>query len=87
MLARASGWRFPVVPELVPAELSRRSETVGGYPVAVSSYRLGSTYYAKAEIDLLGAGGRIAAAEGSTREAAEAEVLAEARRLIEKKAL
>ena len=76
-----------MAPELVPAELSRRREIVGGYPVAVSSYRLGSTYYAKAEIDLLGAGGRIAAAEDSTREGAEAKVLAEARRLIEKKPL
>ena len=70
----------------VPAELSRRREIVGGYPVVVSSYRCGSNYYATAEINLLGAGGRVAAAEGSTREAAQAEVLAEARLLIEKKA-
>ncbi len=72
-------------PELIPEEQSRRIETVGGYPVAISSYRLCGTYYAKAEIDVVGAGGRIAAAEGGTREAAEAEVLGEARRLIEKK--
>ncbi len=71
--------------ELDPAELSRRRETVGGSLVVISSYRVGSTYYATAEIEL-GASGRVAVAEGSTREAAEAEVLAEARLLIEKKA-
>jgi len=41
--------------------------------------------YAKAEIDLPGAGARLAAAEDITREAAEDKVLVEARRLIEKK--
>ncbi len=71
--------------DLDPEELSRRSETVGGSLVLISSYRVGSTYYATAEIDF-GVGGRVAVAEGSTREAAEAEVLAEARLLIEKKA-
>lgn len=71
--------------QLIPEDLSRRIETVGGYPIAISSYRLGTTYYAKAEIDLPGAGARIAAAEDTTREAAEGKVLAEARRLIEKK--
>jgi hypothetical protein len=74
-----------VAAELVPADLFRHTETVGGYPIAISSYRLANTYYAKAEIALAGAGGRIAAAEDVTREAAEAKVLAEARRLIEKK--
>ena len=72
-------------PELMPEDNSRRTETVAGYPIAITSYRLGSTYYAKAEIDLPGAGARLAAAEGTTRQAAEDKVLAEARRLIEKK--
>lgn len=72
-------------PELIPEDNSRHTETVAGYPVAISSYRLGSTYYAKAEIDLPGAGARLAAAEDITREAAEDRVLAEARRLIEKR--
>jgi len=74
-----------VAAELVATELSRRTETVGGYPIVISSYQLGGTYHAKAEIALVGAGARIAAAEDATREAAEAKVLAEARRLIEKK--
>lgn len=72
-------------PELIPEENSCRTETVADYPVAITSYRLGSTYYAKAEIHLPGAGARLAAAEDITREAAEDKVLAVARRLIEKK--
>ena len=72
-------------PEFVPEEYSRRQETVGGYPVAITSYRLGSTYHAQAEIHLPGTGARLARAEEATREAAEEKVLAEARRLIEKK--
>lgn len=71
--------------ELIPEEHSRRIETVGGYPIAITSYRLGGVYWAKAEIDIVGAGARLAAAEDVTREAAEAKVLVEARRLIEKK--
>ena len=72
--------------ELIPEEHSRRIETVGGYPIAITSYRLGTTYYAKAEVHLPGAGARIAAADDITRVPAEDKVLAEARRLIEKKA-
>ena len=72
-------------PEWIPEDHSRRVETVAGYAVVITSYRLGSTYYAKAEIDLPGAGARLAAAEDLTREAAEDSVLAAARRLIEKK--
>lgn len=71
--------------QLIPEDNSCRTETVAGYPVAITSYRLGSTYYAKAEIHLPGAGARLAAAEDITREAAEDKVLAVARRLIEKK--
>ncbi|MFQ5817024.1 MAG: hypothetical protein ACE5H2_03580 [Terriglobia bacterium] len=52
---------------------------------ANSPNRLGATYYAKAEINLPGAGARIAAAEDTTREAAEGKVLAKVRRLLEKK--
>lgn len=75
-----------MAPELIPEEQSRRTETVGGYPIAITSYRLGNTYYAQAEIHLPGAGARIAAADDITRAGAEDKVLAEARRLIEKKA-
>ncbi len=70
--------------ESKPEEYSKRSEKVGGYNVAITSYRIGQTFYAKAEIDLPGAGARIAQAQESTRDAAEQKALADARRLIEK---
>ena len=44
--------------------------------------RLGSTYNAKAEVPVPGAGPRIASTEDSTRAAAEETVLAEVRRLL-----
>jgi len=50
------GYRCPVAKELIPEDQSRRIETVGSYPIAISSYRLGATYYAKAEIHIHGAG-------------------------------
>jgi len=71
--------------ELVPQEYSERIEMIAGYPVAITSYRLGVTYYAKATIALLGMGARIAVAGAPTKEAAEEEVRAEARSRIESK--
>ena len=68
--------------ELVPEEYSKRTETIGDYPVTITSYRLGSTYDAKAEVPVPGAGARIASTEESTRAAAEEKVFAEARRLL-----
>lgn len=70
--------------DLIPEEYTRRTETVGGYTVAITCYRLGGVYHAKAEISIPGAGARIASAEESARDAAEKKVLAEARHLIEK---
>ena len=72
-------------PKLIPDDNSCRTETVHGFPVAFTSYRLGSTYCAKAEIHLPGAGVRLAAAGDITREAVEDKVLPVARRLTEKK--
>jgi hypothetical protein len=72
-------------PELIPEDNSCRTKTVADYPVGITSYRLVSTYYPKAEIHLPGAGARLATAEDITREAAEDELLGVARRLIEKK--
>ena len=68
--------------ELVPEGYSKRTETVAKYSVTITSYRLGSTYNAKAEVPVPGAGARIASTEESTRAAAEDKVLAEARRLL-----
>ncbi len=58
-----------------PQEYSRRVEEIGGQPIAVTSYKLGSEFYAKAEIALMGAGARIAEATGATREEAEDKLL------------
>ena len=72
-------------PELIPEDNSCRTKTVAGYAVSITSYRLGFTYYPKAEINLPGADARLAAAEDITREVAEGKLLAVARGLIEKK--
>lgn len=74
-----------MVAEFTPEDYSRRMETVGGYTVAITSYRLGDVYYAKAEIHLPGAGARLTEAKDGSAAAAESKVLAEARRLIEKR--
>ncbi|MBI4167166.1 MAG: hypothetical protein HY508_15680 [Acidobacteria bacterium] len=67
-------------PKLIQNDNSCRTETVPGFPVAFTSYGLGSTYCAKMEIHLPGAGARLAAAADITREAVEDKVLPVARR-------
>ena len=71
--------------EFSPEDYSRRMETVGGYTVAITSYRLGTLYHAQAEIHIPGAGAGLARAQDSVQAVAEQKVLAEARRLIEKR--
>ena len=71
--------------EVIPEEYSERLEMIAGYPVAITSYRLGTVYYARAAIALLGMGGRIAAADGDTREEVMEKIRAEARQRIERK--
>lgn len=58
-----------------PTEYSRRVEEIGGQPIAITSYKLGDAFYAKAEIALMGAGARIAEATATTREGAEATLM------------
>lgn len=72
--------------DLIAEEQARHVETVAGSPIAVTSYRLGSIYYAKAEIALPGAGARIAQAQGASPQEVESKVLLEVRRILEKKA-
>lgn len=71
--------------QFTPENYSRRTETVGGYTVAIISYRLGSLYHAQAEIHIPGAGARLARAADSVQAVAEEKVLAEAQRLIERR--
>ncbi len=54
---------------------SRRQE-LAGWPVGIVSYRLGDRFIC--EVDNVSPGGRIARAEGATREQAEAAALADA---------
>ena len=69
---------------LVAEDLARRVVQVAGSPIAISSHRLGNTYYAKAEIDQPGAKARIAQAEGPSREDAEGKVMADVQRTLGK---
>ena len=68
--------------ELRPEDLSSRVEQINGRPIRISSYKLGETYHCKAEIDLPGAGARIAEASDPSREAAESTVLAQVHELV-----
>ena len=66
----------------LPEQYSKRIETIAGYPIRVTSYRLWGTFYAKAEVALDGMGGWFATAEGSTQAGAEANLIANAERLV-----
>jgi hypothetical protein len=68
----------------LPEQYSERIETIAGYPVRITSYRLWDTFYAKAEIALEGMGGWLARAEGSTQSGAEASVIAKTQQLLSK---
>ncbi|MGB2889521.1 MAG: hypothetical protein WBC04_17640 [Candidatus Acidiferrales bacterium] len=68
----------------LPEQYSERIETIKGYPVRITSYRLWDTFYAKAEIALDGMGGWLARAEGSTQSGAETTVIAKTQRLLSK---
>jgi hypothetical protein len=69
----------------LPEQYSEKIETIAGYPIRVTSYRLWDTFYAKAEVALDGMGGWFARAEGNTQVGAEASVIAEAGWLLAKR--
>ncbi|HEY6333822.1 MAG TPA: hypothetical protein VI756_31185 [Blastocatellia bacterium] len=58
---------------------SRRNETIEGKNIAIESYKLGDVYHVKAEIDVLGAGARIASASGKDQARAESTVIEKVR--------
>jgi hypothetical protein len=66
----------------LPEQYSKRIETIAGYPIRITSYRLWSTFYAKAEVALDGMGGWFATSEGSTKAGTEANLIANAERLL-----
>jgi hypothetical protein len=63
--------------EMKPEEYRETTFEVDGWPVRLTSYRLGETYYCKA--DNVSPGGQIARTSGATREEAEQVALAKAR--------
>ena len=67
---------------LRPEEMTSRVEQINNRPIRISSYKLGETYHCKAEIDLPGAGARIAEASDPSQETAECRVLSQVQRLV-----
>lgn len=71
---------------MTPAETFRsedfqtRQDTVEGWPVGITSYRLIDRYHCT--VDNVSPGARLARGSGATREEAEAEALAKARAML-----
>jgi hypothetical protein len=63
-------------------DYSRRNETIGGNNIAIETYKVGDLYHSKAEIDVVGAGARIASASDTDRGRAEAKVIEEVRTMF-----
>jgi hypothetical protein len=62
-------------------EFLERRENLGGWPVNIVSYRIGSRFYCT--VDNVDPGARIARAEGATREEAEATAIEKATRYLQ----
>ncbi len=63
-----------------PEGYSRRQEELAGWPVTIETYQLGELFYCS--ISNVDPGARFARAEGSTREAAEAQAREKATRYL-----
>ncbi len=63
-----------------PEEYSERKLDINGWPVRVTSYRLGNEYIAT--VDNVSPGANLARRKGATREEAEAQVLERAREML-----
>jgi hypothetical protein len=61
-------------------EYQERQVTVGDWPINLSSYRLGGTYYCKA--DNISPGAALARASGASRQEAEEKALQRAGELL-----
>tara|TARA_B100000749_G_C18188497_1_gene366883 strand:+ start:186 stop:410 length:225 start_codon:yes stop_codon:yes gene_type:complete len=68
--------------DMTPEEYKKINETINGRNIAFISYKLGDSYHCKAEIDIPGAGARLASAQGADREAVENEVREEVQQLV-----
>ena len=58
-------------------EHERRSETLEGWPVTITTYRIGDTYHC--HIDNVSPGATVSRGEGTTRQEAEEAAIAKAR--------
>ena len=69
------------MPAEQPTEYSERALELAGWPVKVTSYRLGGTYHAT--VDNVSPGAWIARTEGATKQEAETQALERARQRLE----
>jgi hypothetical protein len=67
---------------MTPREYKENSFELAGWPVRMTSYKLGEKYFAK--IDNVSPGARIARAEGATREEAESKATEDAQRRLQR---
>jgi hypothetical protein len=65
-----------------PEDYSERNTQLAGWPVHITTYRLGSVY--KTTVDNTDPGAWVVKAEGATKEEAESKALKEAQALLEK---
>ena len=68
--------------EFRPEDLTTRLETLKGKPIRISSYKLGDIYHCKAEIDMPGAGARIAEVSDPSRSEGEEKLISIVRNLL-----
>ena len=69
------------MPTEQPTEYSERALELAGWPVKVTSYRLGEVYYAT--VDNVSPGAWIARTEGATKQEAETKALEQAQQRLE----
>ena len=65
-----------------PEDYSEKKMTLGGWPVTITSYKLGAIY--RTTIDNTDPGAWVVKAEGATKAEAEAKATKEAQALLEK---
>ena len=65
-----------------PEEYSERKTQLAGWPVTITTYRLGQTYHTT--VDNTDPGAWVVKAEGATKQETEAKAIKEAEALLEK---
>ena len=65
-----------------PEDYSERTATLAGWPVHITTYRLGATY--RTTVDNTDPGAWVVKAQGTTKAEAEAKAVKEAEALLEK---